>query len=105
MKITREFCAGDRYTYDFCLCSYEKGWAQVDTAQDSSYFGTWANPARLMIFSYCGGDTNLKEAASPEEFFAELREIDTWNRAHGYGPARIDPGFDLAMKSSFEALG
>ena len=38
MKITREFCPGDRYTYDFGLCSYEKGWAQVDTAQDVSYF-------------------------------------------------------------------
>ena len=74
MKITREFCPGDRYIYDFGLCTYEKGWAQVDTAQDASYFGTWANPTRLMIFSYCKGDTTLKEAASPEEFVAELRE-------------------------------
>ena len=38
MKITREFCPADRYTYDFGLRSYEKGWAQVDTAQDASYF-------------------------------------------------------------------
>ena len=38
MKITREFCPGDRYLYDFGLCSYKKGWAQVDTAQDASYF-------------------------------------------------------------------
>ena len=60
MKITREFCPGDRYVYDFGLCSYENGWAQVDTAQDASYFGTWANPTRLMIFSYCEGDTTLK---------------------------------------------
>jgi hypothetical protein len=85
---------------------YEKGWAQVDTAQDASYFGTWANPVRLMIFSYCEGDTTLREAGSPEEFAAKLREIDAWNRAHGYGPARIDPGFDPgfdpAMKAAFE---
>ncbi len=40
MKITREFAPADRYTYDFGLCSYENGWAQVDTAQDASYFGT-----------------------------------------------------------------
>jgi len=105
MKITREFCPGDRYIYDFALCSYEKGWAQVDTAQDASYFGTWANPTRLMIFSYCEGDTTLKEAASPEEFAVELREIDTWNRANGYCPARIDPGFDPAMKAAFVVLG
>ena len=105
MKITRKFCPGDRYVYDFGLCSYENGWAQVDTAQDASYFGTWVNPARLMIFSYCEGDTTLKEAASLEEFAAELRVIDAWNRAHGYGPAGIDPGFDAAMKAGFEGLG
>jgi hypothetical protein len=105
MKITREFWPGDRYAYDFGLCSYGKGWAQVDTAQDASYFGTWANPTRLMIFSYCEGDTTLKEAGSPGEFAAELREIDAWNLTHGSGPVRIDPGFDLAMKAAFVALG
>ena len=105
MKITREFCPGDRYKYNFGLCSYEQGWAQVDTAQYASYFGTWASPTRLMIFNYCEGDTTLKEAASSEEFAAELREFDTWCRAQGYGPARIDPGYDLAMKAAFEGLG
>ena len=58
-----------------------------------------------MIFSYCEGDTTLKEAGSPGEFAAELREIEAWNRAHGYGPPRIDPGFDPAMKAAFERLG
>ena len=58
-----------------------------------------------MIFNYCEGDTTLKEAASPEEFAAEVREIDAWNRANGYGPARIDPGFDAAMKAAFLGLG
>ena len=105
MKTPREFCPSDRYLYDSGLCSSENGWAQVDTAQDASYFGTWANPTRLMIFSYCEGDTTLKEAASPEEFAAELREIDAWNREHGYGSAWIDPGFDPAMKTAFVALG
>ena len=105
MKITREFCSGDCYIYDFGLCSYEKGWAQVDTAQDASYFGTWANPTRLMIFSYCEGDTTSEDAASPEEFATELREIDACNRGNGYDPASIDPGFDPAMKAAFEGLG
>jgi hypothetical protein len=101
MKITREFCPGERYVYDFGLCSYENGWAQVDTAQDAFYFGTWVNATRLLIFSHCEGDTTLKEAASPEEFAAELREIDARNRAHDYGRARFDP----AMKVTFEGLG
>ena len=105
MKITREFCPADRYVYDFGLCRYENGWAQVDTAQGASYFATWANPTRLMIFSYCEGDTTLKEAESPEEFATELRRIDAWRRAQECGPARIDPGFDPAMKAAFEGLG
>lgn len=105
MKVTHEFCPRDRYVYDFGLCSYEGGWAQVDTAQDASYFGTWANPIWLLIFNYCEGDTTLKEAASSEEFAAELWEIDAWNRAHGYGLARIDLGFNPAMKVVFEGLG
>jgi hypothetical protein len=37
MKIAREFCPGDRYLYDFGLCSYEMGRAQLDTAQDASF--------------------------------------------------------------------
>jgi len=36
-----------------------------------------------MIISYSEGDTPWKEAAMPEEFAAELREIDAWSRAHG----------------------
>ena len=79
--------------------------AQVDTAQDASYFGTWASPTCLMIYHFCEGDTTSKDAASPEEVATELREIDAWNRANGYGPASIDPGFDPAMKAAFEGLG
>ena len=37
-----------------------------------------------MIFICCEGGTTLKEAASPDVFAAELREIDAWNRANGY---------------------
>ena len=47
----------------------------------------------------------MKEAASAQEFAAELPEVDAWNRARGYGPAKIDPGFDPAMKVVFEVLG
>ena len=105
MKITREFAPADRYLYDFGLCSYANGWAQVDTAQDASYFGTWANPTRMLIFNYCEGDTTLKEAESSLEFATELRRIDAWNRAQGYGPARVDPGSDPAMMAAFVAFG
>ncbi len=46
----------------------------------------------------------LDEANCVLLFAAELRAIDTWNRANGYGPTRIDPGFDPAMKAVFEGL-
>ena len=40
MKIIRSCESGDRYRFDFDLCSCARGWAQVDTAQDASWFGT-----------------------------------------------------------------
>ena len=64
MKTTREFAPADRYIYDFGLCSYENGWAQVDTAQDAAYFGTWANPARVLIFRHVSGTRKLARAIS-----------------------------------------
>lgn len=79
------FEPGDRYRYDFDLCTCARRWAQVDTAQDASWFGTWASLA--------------------EEFAAALRGVDRWNRQYGYGSARIDPGFDPALKAAFEVMG
>lgn len=105
MKTTREFAPADRYLYDFGLCSYANGFAQVDTSQDASYFGTWANPTRLIVFSYCEGDTTLQECETAEEFAAELRAIDAWNVSQGHGRALIDPGLDPAFKAEFERLG
>jgi len=34
METIREFVPADRYIYDFRLCTYSKGWAQIDTKQD-----------------------------------------------------------------------
>jgi hypothetical protein len=39
MKIIRSFEPGDRYRFDFDLCSCVRGWAQVDTAQVELLFG------------------------------------------------------------------
>jgi hypothetical protein len=50
-----EFCPGNRYLYDFRVCTYEKGWAQIDTRQDAAYYGSWTNPVRREIFTYCEG--------------------------------------------------
>lgn len=105
MKITRQFAPADRYLYDFGACSYANGFAQIDTAQDAAYFGTWANPTTLVIFTYCEGDTTHQQCDSIEEFVAELRRIDSWNIENGLGPARVDPGLDPAMKDAFQQIG
>lgn len=41
MKTIRTFAPGERYDFDFGECSYANGWAQIDTRQDASYYGTW----------------------------------------------------------------
>ena len=105
MKITREFCPADRYIYDFGSCSTKTGWAQVDTEQDASYFGTWANPAKLMVFNYCEGDTTLFAAESAAEFADHLRGIAAFEVKQGRATAKIDPGFNGPLAEAFKALG
>lgn len=105
MKIERSFLPADRYHFDFGRCSYENGFAQIDTRQDASYYGQWCNPTTLTIVSYMEGDVTISQAESAEEFCAALRETDRWTQKAGYGNARIDPGLDPAMKAAFESLG
>lgn len=105
MKTIREFAPADRYLYDFGLCSYKNGFAQVDTSQDASYFGTWASPSRRMVVSYCEGDVTTQICETDDEFAGLLRSIDAWNVEQGHGPARIDPGLDPEMKLTFERIG
>ena len=91
MKIIHTFEPGDRYRYDFNLRSCARGWAQVDTGQDASWFGTWASPSERTILNFAEGDVTRTVCDTDEEFATALREIDRWNREHGYGPARIGP--------------
>lgn len=96
---------GDRYRFDCGMCTPSKGWAQVDTSQDASYFGTWANPTTLEIASYCEGDVSLRTAATDTEFVEALRELKTWNEEHGHTFLGIDPLGTDSIKERFEALG
>lgn len=105
IKTTREHAPADRYTYDFGPCSYSNGWAQIDTEQDASYFGQWANPTSLKVFSYVEGDTCLHECGTADEFVTLLREIEAFEIEQGRKPARIDPGLGADMRAAFDALG
>lgn len=105
MKTERLHDTGDRYQFDFGLCTIAKGWAQVDTSQDASYFGTWANPTKLWVVNFCEGDVTISRAESADEFVAELRGIRDWNQRNGHRFIGIDPGFSEELRAAFEAVG
>lgn len=105
MKTTREFCPANRYTYDFGACSPSLGWGQVDTEQDAEWFGIWAHPGKLLVFSYVEGDCTLHECETAEEFAAELRTIEAFEIEQGRKPARIDPGLNPECRAAFESVG
>ncbi len=97
---------GDRYRYDWGRCSYANGWAQIDTRQDASYYGTWTNPERREIFNYCEGDLCLTRCDTDEEYIAAVRETADWNRERDYWLG-IDPGNpgNTCDRAAFERLG
>ena len=67
MKIIRTFEPGDRYHYDFDICSCARGWAQVDTAQDAAWFGTWASPSERTILNFAEGDVTRTICETDED--------------------------------------
>ncbi len=84
-KIERSSNFGaERYTYDFKICTYANGWAQLDTDQDASYFGTWANPLTFELMSYCEGDTTHTKCETEQEFIHKMAELIAWNQERGY---------------------
>lgn len=100
MTITREFCDGDRYRYDWMLVP--KGWAQLDTDQDASWFGYWADPEKLITFCFCEGDCTTCEFEQQEAFSAEIRRAAKWHSDND-GWLRIDPC--ESSRTTWEALG
>jgi hypothetical protein len=105
MQIERFHMNADRYLFDFDRCTYAKGWAQLDTPQDASYFGNWVNPTELKLCSYTEGDVTITTCTTAEEFAAEVRRACEWYAHNDGKPGRIDPGFGEDMKARFEALG
>ena len=105
MKIIREFAPADRYVYDFGICSSKNGFAQVDTDQDASYYGTWASPKKLAIVCYCEGDVTTTICDNTDEFVSQIEELKKWNDESGHNFKGIDPGFNVDLKQSFISIG
>lgn len=103
--IDRSFQPSSRYRFDTGLCSYAKGYAQIDTKQDASYFGTWCSPTERTIVCYCEGDVTIERADTDEEFIAAIRACAAWNDQQGYGPLQIDALASPQLAERFQALG
>lgn len=74
----------DRYAFDFKTCTADKGWAQMDTKQDASYYGVWVNPTLRKLVSYCEGDVTFQECETDAEFTTELQSWIDWQKGAGY---------------------
>jgi hypothetical protein len=79
---------GSRYFYDQKLI----GWCQVDTCEDASYYGNWANINTLELFSYAEGDTCHTRCETVEEFVSEIRDFLDFCKRAGMKFYGIDPG-------------
>lgn len=100
MKITRKFTeCSNRYAFDFGECSYANGWAQVDTPQDASYFGTWCNPTTYEMLQFSEGDVTHTKCEDPVEF---ANEIDDFCATF---EGKIDAGLGEGMEQLFVGLG
>lgn len=104
-QIIRDFCPADRYLYDFKLCTTDKGWAQVDTSQDASYFGQWVNPIKREIFAYVEGDLILTRVDTDAELQTEFAEMKRWNEDQGHRFMGIDPGFNTELRANLMSAG
>ena len=103
MKKTKDFLFGcDRYVFDFGLCSSKNGFAQIDTKQDFSGHGIWANPFTLHIVSYVEGDLYDDVAETQEEFVQEIRRI---KESYAEDFLGIDAMADPEIKERLQALG
>ena len=105
--ITRQngFHMADRYYYDFKVCTIANDWAQIDTSQDASYFGTWINPEKRQIFQYVEGDTYITKCDTDEELKAEVIRMRDWNVENGHRFLGIDPSMNDALKNRLVSAG
>ena len=105
MKTKNTSYDADRYQFSFKYCTTGQGFAQIDTSQDAWYFGTWANPKRLMIVSYVEGDVTIQFAENVDEFASAVRKIKKWNEDNDHKFYGIDPGLGRDLREQFESIG
>lgn len=86
-----------RYEFDFGIC---KGWAQVDTTQDASYYGAWIHPEKREFMRFAEGDVDHYFFENDEEMVAFVSEFKDGGRLIG-----IDPGLGDYLPAICRAHG
>lgn len=104
MQTNRSFRPTERYEFDYVKCTTANGWAQCDTAQDASYFGIWASPFELKIYTYAEGDHIEITCENEAQFIAQINEMVEFHNTNDTFKG-IDPGFNKKLKQKFIDLG
>lgn len=91
----------NRYTFDFGVCHTSKGFAQIDTEEDASYYGNWINPTALMAIRYAEGDVDTFKFDNAEEMVEWVRKWKESSKKF----IGIDPGLGEVLKSECIAAG
>ena len=104
METTRLFEDTDRYAFDMDVCRPSRGWAQVDTSQDASYYGNWSNPFELITVSFAEGDVCINKCETAAEFRAEMIKIHDWHVTNGY-KFGVDSMLKKDIEQAFVYLG
>jgi hypothetical protein len=92
----------DRYHFDFSECNpAQTDFCQIDTWQDASYYGIWANPVELRIVKFIESEVYRDEFDSEAAFTKAVRSTLEHNR-RGEGHASIDPH---GNRGDWERLG
>jgi len=68
--------SGERYDFDFEICTPAEGWKQYDTSQDAWYFGVWVHVEKRLTVTYAEGDVTVVVCPTLETFRAELADAE-----------------------------
>jgi hypothetical protein len=92
----------NRYHFDNSECNPARtDFCQIDTWQDASYFGIWADPVGLRVVKFIESEVYRHEFETEAAFCEKIRSVLKHNR-RGEGHASIDP---YGNRDDWHALG
>lgn len=105
MTKEKSFVDGDRYQFDWTLL--DKGFFQVDSSEDASYYGHWLNPIRKILIAFIEGDLTITKYENNDEMIEDLGNLNDYQlrQSEGERGIKIDTGFKDENKDIFRSIG